>query len=82
MTVDIRGRVALVTGAAGAGIGKAIATRLAADGATVVVTDVHAGRLEQVVTEIAAAHDGRAVGKLLDAGDRKQIVEVNDSVLD
>jgi NAD(P)-dependent dehydrogenase (short-subunit alcohol dehydrogenase family) len=82
MTSDMRGRVALVTGAAGAGIGKAIATRLAADGATVVVTDVHAGRLEQVVNEIADAHDGRAIAKLLDAGDREQIVEVTDRVLD
>jgi NAD(P)-dependent dehydrogenase (short-subunit alcohol dehydrogenase family) len=82
MTSDMRGRVALVTGAAGAGIGKAIATRLAADGATVVVTDVHAGRLEQVASEIADAHDGRAIAKLLDAGDREQIVEVTDRVLD
>jgi NAD(P)-dependent dehydrogenase (short-subunit alcohol dehydrogenase family) len=82
MTSDMRGRVALVTGAAGAGIGKAIATRLAADGATVVVTDVHAGRLEQVVNEISGAHDGRAIAKLLDAGDREQIVEVTDRVLD
>ncbi len=82
MTVDMRGRVALVTGAAGAGIGKAIATRLAADGATVVVTDVHQERLERAVKEIADAHEGRAVAKLLDAGDREQILEVTDSVLD
>ena len=82
MAAGMHGRIALVTGAAGAGIGKAIATRLAADGATVVVTDSHAGRVEQVTREIAAAYDGRAVARVLDAGDREQIVEVTDWVLD
>jgi len=79
---SMNGRIALVTGAAGAGIGRAIASRLAADGATVVVTDVHAGRLEQAVREIADTNGGRAVGQLLDAGDREQIVDVTDRVLD
>ena len=63
-------------GAAGAGIGKAIATRLAADGATVIVTDVHQRRLDAAVAEIG----GNAVGYLLDAGDRDQIVQVTDAV--
>lgn len=73
---ELDGRVALVTGAAGAGIGKAIATRLAADGATVIVTDIHRRRLDTAVAEIS----GSAVGYLLDAGDREQIVEVTDAV--
>ena len=42
---EFAGRVALVTGAAGHGIGTATATRLAAGGATVIVTDSHDGRL-------------------------------------
>ncbi len=73
---ELDGRVALVTAAAGAGIGKAIATRLAADGATVIVTDVHQRRLDAAVAEIG----GNAVGYLLDAGDRDQIVQVTDAV--
>ena len=38
---EFAGRVALVTAAAGQGIGQAVARRLAAGGARVVVTDVH-----------------------------------------
>ena len=82
MAAGMHGQIALVTGAAGAGIGKAIATRLAADGATVVVSDSHAGRVEQVAREIASEYDGRAVARVLDAGDREQIVEVTDWVRD
>ena len=38
---EFAGRVALVTAAAGQGIGQAVARRLAAGGARVVVTDIH-----------------------------------------
>jgi len=76
----MEGRIALVTGAAGDGIGRAIATRLAHDGATVVVTDSHAGRAQEVAGKLAAEYDGRAVARTLDAGDREQIIEVTDWV--
>jgi 3-oxoacyl-[acyl-carrier protein] reductase len=76
----MEGRIALVTGAAGDGIGRAIATRLVHDGATVVVTDSHAGRAEEVAEKLSAEYDGRAVSRTLDAGDREQIVEVTDWV--
>ena len=40
---DLNGKIAVVTGAGGRhGIGRAIATRLASEGANVVVTDVPA----------------------------------------
>ncbi len=71
------GRVALVTGAAGSGIGKATARRLAAEGASVAVTDVHPGRTAATVDELQAEFPGtRVVGHLMDAGDRAAIDDV------
>jgi NAD(P)-dependent dehydrogenase (short-subunit alcohol dehydrogenase family) len=71
---EFAGRVALVTAAAGKGIGQAIARRLAAGGARVVVTDIHAARTKQVAAEIAADYPAATVvGYPMDAGDREQI---------
>ena len=50
---DFSQQVAVVTGAA-AGIGKAIARRLAADGAAVALVDVDEGGLESTAGELAA----------------------------
>ena len=45
---EFKGQVALVTGAAGAGIGQACARRFAAEGASVAVIDVHERRTAEV----------------------------------
>jgi len=50
----LKGKTALVTGAA-RGIGKAIATALAREGAAVVVVDLHAEAVEQAAKEIREA---------------------------
>ncbi len=92
---DLSGKVAIVTGAGGRhGIGRAIATRLAREGADVVVTDipqsVEAIRpqdraegwegLPSVVQEIEAA--GRqALGLFSDAADSGQVEEMVSQVL-
>ena len=52
--MDLEGRVAIVTGAAG-GTGRAIAVRLDAEGAVVVVADVDAPGGEATAAQIAAA---------------------------
>ena len=68
------GRVALVTGAAGSGIGRATARRLLAEGASVVVTDVHERRTERTMAEFRDEFgDERVMSVLMDAGDREQI---------
>ena len=77
MTTEFDGRIALVTAAAGAGIGQATARRLAAGGARVVVTDIHERRTREVAAAIAADHpDTTVVGYPMDAGDRAQIDDV------
>jgi len=50
--MSINGKVALVTGA-GQGIGRAIALRLARDGADVALVDINATKINQVAGEIA-----------------------------
>ncbi|MDT3441907.1 MULTISPECIES: SDR family NAD(P)-dependent oxidoreductase [unclassified Pseudofrankia] len=70
-TAEFGHRVALVTGAAGQGIGRAVAARLVSGGAHTVVADVHPARIERVVAELSAqAPEGiRVLGKLLDVAD-------------
>jgi meso-butanediol dehydrogenase/(S,S)-butanediol dehydrogenase/diacetyl reductase len=57
--VTLEGKVAVVTGAA-QGIGRAVALRLARDGAAIVVNDLDPARTDAVVAEIGAG--GRATG--------------------
>jgi NAD(P)-dependent dehydrogenase (short-subunit alcohol dehydrogenase family) len=81
---ELDGKIAIVTGAGGkAGIGRGIATRLAAEGASIVVCDLNNngtpdwGGLPAVVDEINAA-GGRAIGltgSVADSDDVASIVE-------
>ncbi|GGJ78547.1 short-chain dehydrogenase [Streptomyces camponoticapitis] len=63
-------RVALVTGG-GSGIGKAVAHRLAAEGACVVVADVNAGSAAEVAVELGGAD--RALAVTVDVTDEAAI---------
>ena len=71
-------RVALVTGA-GSGIGKAIAHRLAAEGACVVVADLNAGSAEAVVQELGGAD--KAVSVTVDVTSEEQIRAAFDAAV-
>lgn len=81
-STEFRGAVALVTGAAGMGIGQATARRLAAGGASVVVADIHARRTREVTQAIARDYPTSHIyGYPMDAGDRAQIDAVVEKVL-
>jgi 3-oxoacyl-[acyl-carrier protein] reductase len=61
-------RVALITGGAG-GLGSVVAARLAAEGATVVVADLHPDAAEAAAATAAEGRSGAAYGLGLDVAD-------------
>ena len=67
------GKVAIVTGA-GSGIGKALATRLAADGASVVVADV--AKFDLAAAEIAKATGARTLGLQIDVSSEADVARL------
>jgi NAD(P)-dependent dehydrogenase (short-subunit alcohol dehydrogenase family) len=65
-----------VTGSAGAGIGKAVARRLAQGGATVIVTDIHEQRTREVTEAIWRDCPNNVLGFTMDVSDRRRVDEV------
>jgi len=74
------GRVAVVTGA-GSGIGRAIALRLATDGATVACADINATGAEETVSQIMQA-GGQARAFAVDVADEPSVNGFRDAVMD
>ena len=72
----LRDKIAIVTGA-GQGIGRAIAGKMAAEGATVVVTDIN----EATAKETAGTIGGGAVGIRTDVTSRESVNAMVDQVL-
>lgn len=75
-------KVAIVTAAAGAGIGAAIAERLAADGFAVVVTDAHERRSQEFAQKLGEKHGREFLGLALDVTDEAGIVSTVDTVME
>lgn len=70
-------RIIIVTGAA-SGIGKGIATRLASDGATVVVADLDEGKSQ----ETAASLGNDSIGIAVDVTDRAKVDAMTSQVIE
>jgi NAD(P)-dependent dehydrogenase (short-subunit alcohol dehydrogenase family) len=66
----LNGKVAIVTGA-GSGIGKALARRLAADGAAVVIADIQ--KFDLAAAEIAKATGARTLGLQVDVSSEQDV---------
>jgi NAD(P)-dependent dehydrogenase (short-subunit alcohol dehydrogenase family) len=76
----IRGKSALVTGAA-SGIGRAIALRLAAEGARVYLLDINAVELTKAVADVKQ-RGVEALGRLCDVSDSRQVSGAVQHLLD
>ncbi len=74
----LAGQVAIVTGA-GTGIGRAIAQRLAADGAIVVIADINEAG---AAVEAIAAQGGQATAMRVDVSDAAAVQRLVDTTLD
>jgi 2-hydroxycyclohexanecarboxyl-CoA dehydrogenase len=79
LTARLAGKVAIVTGAA-QGIGRAIAARLAAEGAAVAIADIQAERANETAKEIASATNARAIAVTLDVTSLEQAIAAADRV--
>jgi NAD(P)-dependent dehydrogenase (short-subunit alcohol dehydrogenase family) len=69
----LKGKVAIVTGAGG-GIGKALATRLAQDGASIVVPDVR--HFDVAAAEIARATGAKTLGLQVDVSSESDVARM------
>lgn len=72
----VKDKVAIVTAAAGAGIGQAVARTLASEGANVVVTDAHPKRCVEVADDIRKTTGKETLGLQLDVTNHQQVDEV------
>ena len=69
----LEGRVAIVTAAAGSGIGQAIARRFAEEGAHVVITDAHARRVQEVAAVMSRDYGREFTGLEVDVTNVDQV---------
>lgn len=75
----LKGKIAIVTGAA-QGIGRAIASGLAREGANIVAGDMDVGRTRDVVREIEAA-GSECMATALDVSNETSVTRMKESVL-
>jgi 3-oxoacyl-[acyl-carrier protein] reductase len=77
----LEGRIAIVTAAAGAGIGRAVATRFLEEGANVMVTDAHPRRTQEVADELSKQFGREVPGCVVDVTNHAQIQGVVEQTI-
>jgi NAD(P)-dependent dehydrogenase (short-subunit alcohol dehydrogenase family) len=76
MSKDFENKVALVTGGAGAGIGSHTVRRIASDGGSVAIVDIHEKRCRQVAEDVAKETGARVLPFPGDIADRERMTAV------
>ena len=76
------GRVAIITAAAGAGIGHATARRMTEEGAKVVVTDAHARRVEEVASAMSKDLDQEVLALQVDVRNVDDVTRMVNATLE
>ncbi len=78
--MKLQDKVAFITAAAGAGIGRATARALAAEGADVVITDLHERRTLETAAELSEEFGRDFLGLALDVTDEEAVARVIASI--
>jgi len=77
----LKGRTAVITAAAGAGIGGATARRFLEEGARVLISDAHARRLKECGAELARQFQGAVTSVACDVTDETQVGALFDAAI-
>ena len=78
----LEGQVAIVTAAAGAGIGQAIARRFAEEGAQVLLSDAHARRVQEMAAAMSKDYGREFIGLEVDVTNVAQVQGMVQTALD
>ena len=78
----LKDQVAIITGAAGAGIGQATARRFAQEGAHVVISDTHPRRTDEVAEAIASEFGVRTLSVICDVTSAEQVEDLVQQTVD
>ena len=82
MSDRLSGKVAIVSAAAGAGMGQAVAQRFAEEGAEIVVTDAHEKRVAETAEKLSDECGRRVLGFRVDVRNRDEIGAAVQGTLD
>lgn len=80
MDLNLKGKVAIVTGAGGGGIGTSVAYELAGEGATIVANDIDRGWADRVAKQVVSM-GARSIATYADVASFKDCTAMVDKAL-